>query len=81
MSTSPLLAGVAGEYFIAAELSRRGLIASIVLRNAHRVDTLPFSVWALWVWSAAVAIFGQLEVAGGHTLASGVSISVNAWLA
>jgi hypothetical protein len=35
-----LLAGVAGEYFVAAELSRRGLIASISLRNTRGIDIL-----------------------------------------
>lgn len=38
MSTTSLLAGVAGEYFVAAELSRRGLIASITLRNTRGID-------------------------------------------
>jgi hypothetical protein len=37
---SPLLAGVAGEYFVAAELSRRGHIASISLRNTRGIDIL-----------------------------------------
>lgn len=40
---SPLstgLSGVSGEYFVAAELSRRGFIASITLRNARGVDIL-----------------------------------------
>jgi hypothetical protein len=32
------LSGVAGEYFVAAELSRRGYIASITLRNTRGVD-------------------------------------------
>ena len=35
-----VLAGVAGEYFVAAELSRRGYIASISLRNTRGVDVL-----------------------------------------
>lgn len=35
-----LLAGVAGEYFVAAELSRRGHIASISLRNTRGIDIL-----------------------------------------
>jgi hypothetical protein len=35
-----LLAGVAGEYFVAAELSRRGYIASISLRNTRGIDIL-----------------------------------------
>jgi hypothetical protein len=38
MSTTSLLAGVAGEYFVAAEPSRRGLIASITLRNNRGID-------------------------------------------
>lgn len=38
MATTPLLAGVAGEYFVAAELSRRGFIASITLRNTWGID-------------------------------------------
>ena len=37
---TPLLAGVAGEYFVAAELSRRGYIASISLRNTRGIDIL-----------------------------------------
>jgi hypothetical protein len=36
----PVLCGVAGEYFVAAELSRRGYIASITLRNTRGVDIL-----------------------------------------
>jgi hypothetical protein len=35
-----VLCGVAGEYFVAAELSRRGYIASITLRNTRGVDIL-----------------------------------------
>ena len=34
------LSGVSGEYFVAAELSRRGYIASITLRNTRGVDIL-----------------------------------------
>lgn len=37
---STTLSGVAGEYFVAAELSRRGYIASITLRNTHGIDIL-----------------------------------------
>jgi hypothetical protein len=36
----PGLSGVAGEYFVAAELSRSGFIASITLRNARGIDIL-----------------------------------------
>lgn len=35
-----ILAGVAGEYFVAGELSRRGHISSITLRNTKGVDIL-----------------------------------------
>jgi hypothetical protein len=34
------LVGIAGEYFVAAELSRRGYIASLTLRNTRGVDIL-----------------------------------------
>lgn len=34
------LSGAAGEYFVAAELSRRGFIASVTLRNARGIDIL-----------------------------------------
>lgn len=39
-SLSKILSGVAGEYFVAAELSRRGYIASITLKNTRGVDLL-----------------------------------------
>lgn len=38
LSTS--LSGIAGEYFVAAELTRRGYIASLTLRNTRGVDIL-----------------------------------------
>jgi hypothetical protein len=34
------LTGVAGEYFVAAELSKRGYIAALTLRNANNIDIL-----------------------------------------
>ena len=37
---STILCGVAGEYFVAAELSRRGYVASITLRNTRGIDVL-----------------------------------------
>lgn len=40
MKIPSLLAGVAGEYFVAAELSRRGHVASISLRNTRGIDIL-----------------------------------------
>jgi hypothetical protein len=39
-SLQPGLSGVAGEYFVAGELSRRGFIASVTLRNAQGIDIL-----------------------------------------
>src|SRR3989338_4666750 len=35
-----ILSGIAGEYFVAGELSRRGYIASITLRNTANIDIL-----------------------------------------
>ena len=40
MKPSSQLAGVAGEYLVAAELSRRGFIASITMRNPRGIDIL-----------------------------------------
>ena len=37
---SPILVGVSGEYFVAAELSRRGYVASITLRNTRGMDVI-----------------------------------------
>lgn len=37
---STILSGVAGEYFVAAELSRRGYTAAITLRNTRGTDLL-----------------------------------------
>jgi hypothetical protein len=37
---SPILVGVAGEYLVAGELSRRGLIAAITMRNSRGIDIL-----------------------------------------
>ena len=46
------LSGVAGEYFVAGELSRRGYVASITLRNTRGIDVLAASADA----SRAVSI-------------------------
>lgn len=32
--------GVAGEYFVAAELSQRGIVATLTLKNTPRIDVL-----------------------------------------
>ncbi len=40
VSLSTILSGVAGEYYVAAELSKMGHIASITLRNTKGVDIL-----------------------------------------
>src|SRR6266404_5975289 len=37
---STIQAGVSGEYFVAAELSRRGYVASLTLRNTRGIDIL-----------------------------------------
>jgi hypothetical protein len=37
---SSILAGVSGEYFVAAELSRRGYISSVTLKNTRGIDIL-----------------------------------------
>lgn len=37
---SSTLSGIAGEYYVAAELSRRGYVASLTLRNTRGVDLL-----------------------------------------
>jgi hypothetical protein len=37
---SKILSGVAGQFFVAAELSRRGYIATLTLRNTRGVDML-----------------------------------------
>lgn len=37
---STVLSGVSGEYFVAAELSRRGYVASLTLRNTRGIDIL-----------------------------------------
>ncbi len=37
---SSILVGVSGEYFVAAELSRRGYISSVTLKNTKGIDIL-----------------------------------------
>jgi hypothetical protein len=37
---STTLSGISGEYFVAAELSRRGYIATVTLRNTRGIDLL-----------------------------------------
>ena len=36
---SKILSGVAGEHFVAAELTRRGYIASLTSQNTKGIDT------------------------------------------
>jgi hypothetical protein len=40
MKLSGIQAGIAGEYLVAAELSRRGYVASLTLRNTRGIDIL-----------------------------------------
>ena len=37
------MSGIAGEYLVAAELTRRGYVASLTLRNTHDIDILASS--------------------------------------
>jgi hypothetical protein len=39
-SSNKILTGIAGEYFVAGELSRRGYVASLTLRNTRGIDIL-----------------------------------------
>lgn len=43
LTLEPTLVGVAGEYFVAAELSLRGYIATITLRNSRGIDIIASS--------------------------------------
>ena len=54
------LVGVAGEYLVAAELSRRGYIASLTLKNTRGIDILAASADA----SRAVSI--QVKTSTGN---------------
>lgn len=40
MKLSKQLSGITGEYYVAAELSRRGYLAAITLRNSDGIDIL-----------------------------------------
>ena len=40
VNPNKILTGVAGEYFVAAELSRQGYVASLTLRNTRGIDIL-----------------------------------------
>jgi len=42
---NPILSGVSGEYFVAAELSKRGYITSIALMNTKGVDIIMLKFW------------------------------------
>lgn len=49
------LVGVAGEYFVAAELSLRGYLASVTLRNSRGIDIIASSADASKLVTQAVA--------------------------
>jgi hypothetical protein len=36
----PILSGVSGQYFVAAELSRHGYVSTVTLRNTRGIDVL-----------------------------------------
>jgi len=40
MKTEKILSGIAGEYFVAGEFSRRGMVAAVTLRNNANIDIL-----------------------------------------
>lgn len=40
MKLTPVQAGIAGEYLVAAELTRQGYVASLTLRNTRGIDIL-----------------------------------------
>lgn len=42
---SKQLSGISGEYFVAGELSRRGFLAAITLRNSESIDILANSIF------------------------------------
>ena len=42
-----VLVGVTGEYFVAAELSIRGYLASVTLRNSQGIDIIASNADAL----------------------------------
>src|SRR3977135_2772436 len=54
-----ILVGVSGEYFVGAELSRRGYVASITLRNTRGIDILATNV------DASVSVGIQVKVNRG----------------
>jgi hypothetical protein len=68
---SSTLSGVAGEYFVAAELSRRGFVASLTLRNTRGIDVLASNADAtksvgIQVKTAQVALKKDQRYGGAH---------------
>ena len=43
MKTGRIFTGIAGEYFVAGELSRRGIVAALTLRNTADIDIVASS--------------------------------------
>jgi hypothetical protein len=60
-SYNKILTGVAGEYYVAAELSKRGYLASITLRNSEGIDILCSNQ----IGTKSVTI--QVKTTGGNT--------------
>ncbi len=56
------MSGIAGEYLVAAELSRRGYIASLTLRNTQDIDVLASSADG----SRQIAIQVKCDQTKGH---------------
>ena len=77
MKPSSQLTGVAGEYFVAAELSRRGFIASITMRNSPGIDILATDMRGITRGQAATCwaarLDSEISAVFSHTLDPGAA--------
>src|SRR3989337_2561154 len=55
-NTKGALTGIAGEYFVAAELSRRGYVASVTLTNTKGIDIMASNMTSTHEKSKAIGI-------------------------
>lgn len=58
--------GVAGEYFVAAELSQRGIVATLTLKNTPRIDVLATNLETGTVANIQVKTMSVGNTAGWH---------------
>jgi len=56
MKSKGALTGIAGEYFVAAELSRRGYVASVTLKNTKGIDIMASNMTSTHEKSKAIGI-------------------------